>query len=363
MNQCLALIALNQVKGLGPILITRLLKSFRAEAIWQANQQELLQVQGIGPKILQGMNKVDWNQVKQEYQEAKTSEISLTPHNAANYPRMLKAIYDPPSLLYMKGSWNLQDNEKAIAIVGTRKATPYGLHNAYQLARELARNEITIVSGLARGIDIAAHRGALSARGRTIAVLGSGIKQIYPSQHKQDAINIAKNGAVISEYPLHCSPKPENFPRRNRIISGLSLGTIVIEAKIKSGAMITAYRALEQGREVFAIPGDIDRETSHGPHHLIQQGAKLIRNLDDIFEEIKCLQHKSTNAASLRNQPADLDEQEAIIWKQLRLYPQTIENIIQQAGLPAAIVANKLILMELKELITAFPGQRYAKRT
>ncbi|MCQ9208506.1 MAG: DNA-processing protein DprA [Omnitrophica bacterium] len=205
-----------------------------------------------------------------------------------DYPANLKHIYDPPATVYLKGELILEDNI-AIAIVGSRRATPYGLKNAKSLAFELAARGITVVSGLARGIDSAAHRGALEAKGRTIAVLGSGLNVIYPHENERLAEEIAKSGAVISEFQQDVGPQRYHFPRRNRIISGLSLGVVVVEAAQKSGALITANCALEQGREVFALPGKIDSWTSRGTHDLIKQGAKLVESIEDIIEELEPL--------------------------------------------------------------------------
>jgi len=205
-----------------------------------------------------------------------------------DYPTNLRYIYDPPATVYLKGNIVPEDNI-AIAIVGSRRATHYGLKNAKSLAFELAVRGITIVSGLARGVDSAAHRGALEAKGRTIAVLGSGLNVIYPKENERLAEEIAQNGAVISEFPLDAGPQRYHFPRRNRVISGLSLGVVVVEAAQKSGALITANCALEQGREVFALPGKIDSFTSRGTHDLIKQGAKLVESIEDIIEELEPL--------------------------------------------------------------------------
>lgn len=217
--------------------------------------------------------------------ENKTRTLSLLDKD---YPANLKYIYDPPSILYIKGNI-LPEDTIAVAVVGSRRATYYGLKNAENLGFQLAAGGITIISGLARGVDSAAHRGALKARGRTIAVLGSGLNKIYPRENEELVEEIAQNGAVISEFALDTPPLRQNFPRRNRIISGLSLGVVVVEAAKRSGALITANFALEQGREVFALPGKIDSFTSKGTHDLIKQGAKLVESIEDIIEELEPL--------------------------------------------------------------------------
>ncbi|UCB57420.1 MAG: DNA-processing protein DprA [Candidatus Omnitrophota bacterium] len=223
-----------------------------------------------------------------------SNKIKTLSLNDKEYPANLRYIYSPPLALYVKGNI-LAEDSIALAIVGSRKASYYGLKNAESLGFKLASQGITIISGLARGIDTAAHRGALAAGGRTIAVLGSGLNIIYPRQNKGLAEEISKNGAVISEYAQDTPPLRQNFPRRNRIISGLSLGVVVVEAAKRSGALITADFALEQGREVFALPGKIDSFTSAGTHELIKDGAKLVESTEDIIEELEALKHSSLN--------------------------------------------------------------------
>ena len=212
-------------------------------------------------------------------------EIQTVTLNGAGYPRLLAEIHAPPPVLYMKGTL-LPEDEAAVAIVGTRGATPYGLEVAGVLAGELARSGITVVSGLAEGIDAAAHEGALKAGGRTIAVVGHGLDRVYPPQHATLAARVAESGCILSEFSAGMPPLKENFPRRNRIISGLSLGTVVVEAPVKSGALITARFAMEQGREVFAVPGPAFSRQSHGAHALLQDGAKLVCRVEDILEEL-----------------------------------------------------------------------------
>ncbi len=284
--------------------------------------------------------------------------IIITP-KGPEYPLNLKDIYDPPAALYVNGTLLPQD-EAAVAIVGTRRPTYYGLQASEKLSYELASRGITIVSGMARGIDTAAHKGALKAGGRTIAVLGSGHGNIYPSENKGLYKEIAQHGAVISEFPDDTPPDRRNFPRRNRIISGLSLGVVVVEAPKKSGALITADFALEQGRDVFAMPGKAGSVTSEGTHRLIREGAKLAENAYDIIEEIegrlaKFL--KKETVPQYRN-PL-LTKEEENIFKFLTDEPKHIDTIKEESGLPVSIVTSSLVRLAVRRLAKELPGKRF----
>ena len=274
------------VEGLGCRGAHRLLETFQTpSALFSASLQELLQ-QGLPEFVAKALlsDRAKF-QAEAELAKCQQSQVQiLTTHNEA-YPQILKQIYDPPILLFAKGDVKCL-TLPSIALVGSRRATPYGVNTAEKLARELARRGPTICSGLARGIDSAAHRGALEVHGKTIAVLGSGLDHIYPRENKKMAQQIEKSGCLISEFPLGTSPSPQNFPIRNRIISGLSLGTCLVEAAEFSGSLITARLALEQGREVMAVPGNITSPNSFGPNLWIKQGAKLVQNWEDIVEEL-----------------------------------------------------------------------------
>lgn len=279
------------------------------------------------------------------------------------YPTNLKYIYDPPSTLYVKGEI-IPEDAIAIAIVGSRRASYYGLKNAESLSFELAARGITIISGLARGVDSAAHRGALKAKGRTIAVLGSGLNVIYPSENEKLAEEVSRNGAVISEFPLGTPPLRQNFPRRNRIISGLSLGVVVAEAAKISGALITANCALEQGREVFALPGKIDSFTSKGVHNLIKQGAKLVESLEDIIEELEPL--KSCQTEQIKSESSteiklNLPEEERQIYCCLTSEPLQLEEIIQKVTLSYGKLLTCLLKLEHKRLVKELPGKLFVR--
>lgn len=279
------------------------------------------------------------------------------------YPTNLKYIYDPPPALYIKGNIIPQDNI-AIAIVGSRQASYYGLKNAQELAFELAAKGITIISGLARGVDSAAHRGALKAGGRTIAVLGSGLNMIYPVENKGLAEEISQNGAVISEFSQDTPPHRQNFPRRNRIISGLSLGVLVVEAAKRSGALITVGFALEQGREVFALPGKIDSFTSQGTHDLIKQGAKLVESTEDIIEELEPLrscQINQTRSESKTKIEPNLPEEEKQVYSCLSCEPLHIDELAQKVNLSYGRLLTCLLKLEYKKLVKELPGKAFVR--
>jgi DNA processing protein len=268
-------------------------------------------------------------------------------YNDSSYPPRLKEIYDYPPMLYVRGSLLPQD-EWCLSIVGTRRATVYGRQVTEEIVTDLAQSKITIVSGLAKGIDSVAHQAALDAGGRSIAVFACGLDIVYPSENAELARHIMQQGALISEYPLGTRPKAENFPRRNRIMSGISLGVLVAEADETSGAMITARMALEQNREVFAIPGSILSPASRGPNHLIQEGAKLVRDYTDILEELNLM----TVARQMEmKEVIPASDTESLLLKHLRAEPTHVDEVCRSSGLPVATVSSTLAMMELKGLV------------
>ena len=294
------------------------------------------------------------------------SNVSLITANSSLYPKNLLNIYDFPPLLYVRGT--LIEEDINIAVVGSRIASTYGKFSTERLCREIALQGITIVSGMARGIDSAAHRGALAGKGRTIAVLGCGIDIVYPQENKKLIEEISENGAVITEFPFSTPPDGPNFPARNRIISGISLGVIVVEASDKSGSLITARLALEQGREVFAVPGSIDSPGSRGTHKLIRQGAKLIENIHDVLEEIL----PQIDKAGIRDQssklkaeskkgeiPSDLDDTQLAVLKSISGKPTDVDTIIAGTGFKANDVLNILLTLELMGHIEQLPGKMF----
>jgi DNA processing protein len=286
----------------------------------------------------------------------------LLAESEPDYPQVLRTIPDPPGLLFVRGAMVPSDG-LAVAIVGTRHATHYGLAQAERLAAGLSRAGYTIVSGLARGIDAAAHRGALKAGGRTLAVLGSGVLCVYPPEHEQLARDVAAHGAVISENPPRSPPLSGAFPQRNRIITGLSLGVIVVEASERSGALISARHAMEQGREVFAVPGRVDSRMSRGCHRLLRDGAKLVESVDDVLEELGPLATPTPAAKDdgppIRH-PAELqlNEPERAILAAITDDPVPIDEVVVATGLPVPNVLSTLSVLEMRRLIRRVGGNR-----
>ncbi|MBM4466035.1 MAG: DNA-protecting protein DprA [Chloroflexi bacterium] len=349
-------VGFSSVRGIGPMRFRALLDHFGdLETAWLADAQELKEA-GLDQRALENLVtarstiSLDKELEKIERQGARV----LTWDDPAYPPRLLN-IYNPPPVLYVKGEI-VDDDQWAVAMVGTRGATVYGKEAARQLAGDLARNGITIVSGLARGIDSEAHRAALDAGGRTIAVLGSGVDVIYPAESRKLAKTVVERGALVSEYPLGTPPEASNFPPRNRIISGLSLGVVIVEAGERSGALITGDFALEQGREVFAVPGNIFRKKSMGTNKLIQQGAKAVLSVEDILEELN-LTMVSQQAEVRAIVPEN--ETEAALLEYITSEPVHVDEIGQKSGLPIAQVSSTLALMELKGMVRQVGGMNY----
>jgi len=276
----------------------------------------------------------------------------------ADYPAQLKKLPDAPPVLYIKGTL-IPDDERALSIVGTRKATTYGRDTAHYFAKSLANHQVTVVSGLAQGIDAAAHRGALDGGGRTFAVLGSGIDRIYPREHFKMANEIVQHGAIISEFPIGAPPEARNFPRRNRIISGLSLGVLIVEAPEKSGAMITATTAAEQGRDVFAVPGNIFNAASRGTNRLIQDGAKLVMDVKDILDEFNIV-HQTVQTRVTAEKIAPANDNEIAILDYLSADPIYVDDLVRMSGLPVSVVSSTLTILELKSLIRSVGYMQYS---
>jgi len=293
--------------------------------------------------------------------------------NDAEYPQILKKIHSPPKALYINGSFKEED-DFAVAIVGSRRASRYGIEMSEKLGYDLALGGVTVVSGMARGIDSAAHRGALKANGRTIAVMGSGHGHIYPAENKELYKKIAEAGAVISEFEDDVSPLPRNFPIRNRIISGLTLGIVIVEAAKNSGALITADFALEQGREVFAVPGKISSITSKGTHELIKDGAKLVQSAEDIMEELglheiepaavaneRELMEEKISKKTARYVYNSLSCDERKVYKMLSDEPIYIDDVVKESGVELSLVSKVLLALELKRLIKELPGKQFVR--
>jgi len=350
-------VGLNTVSGIGPVRFKRLLEHFQdAGSAWQASQSEL-QAAGLDSRSIEALLATRRSlSLDSEVARLAQEGATVLTWEDEGYPSRLRQIHSSPPLLYVRGEIRPQD-EWAVAVVGTRAATRYGRQMVEEIAGDLARSGITVVSGLARGIDSLAHRAALRAGGRTIAVLGSGIDIIYPHEHRDLADKIIERGALITEYPLGTKPEAGNFPPRNRIISGLSLGTLVVEAGKRSGALITADYALEQGREVFALPGSVNSRKSEGTNRLIQEGAaKLVMSVEDILEELNLTmveRHQEVRAAV----PAD--EREARILEHVSSQPLHVDEIGQRANLPISEVTSTLAMMELKGMVRQVGGMNY----
>lgn len=351
------------VDGLKPIHRAALLRSFgTAEEIFRQTELDLASTAGIRPELACRIIQFDIRRAEKERENATKMGVKILTFPEETYPEMLRRIPDPPFVLYVRGT--LSSNEPCIAMVGSRKATPYGLNVTQYLARDLAAAGLTVVSGLARGIDARAHNSAMQANGRTAAVLGSGVDIIYPSEHKQLAEKIAAQGAIISEYPLGTPPNRENFPIRNRIISGLSAAVVVVEASVKSGSLITARMAMEQGREVLAVPGSIFNESSQGCHALIRDGAALAQNWKDVVETLpQEISEKLVLVPDESNtQASDLTEREKSIIALLSFeQPRHVDQLAGLAGMQAQEVLGALVDLELKNYISQMPGKQFIR--
>jgi DNA processing protein len=361
---------LRAIRGLGDATYFRLVQAFGSpDAILRASREELLTVgqikSSLAQAICQGPDDEAKRAVDQELKSLEALRISVIALSDPEYPTRLKTIHDPPPVLYVSGALSPTD-QHAIAIVGSRKATAAGRVFTEQLSRELASLGFTIVSGLARGVDAAAHRGALTVKGRTVAVLGCGLDRTYPPEHQALRKQVESSGAVIAELPLGSYPHGYHFPRRNRIISGMCLGVVVTEAALESGSLITARLAAEQGREVFAVPGFVKADTSRGPNALIKQGAKLVEGIEDILPELFPQLESGflTHLTSCMTPPAarpEPDEREHRVYRCLTWEGIHIDDLIEQSGLPAAEVSGLLLGLELKGLLRQLPGHSYVR--
>ncbi|MFP4660991.1 MAG: DNA-processing protein DprA [Halanaerobiales bacterium] len=373
-------LGLSTISGLGSVRINKLLSHFSSVSrIWQANEGELKQVSGIGKlakKIVEQREGFDIDKLLNQLSKDNINYITVLDEE---YPEKLKNIYDPPPVLFYKGELNFAF--PAVSIIGSRRCTTYGKKTAEKIAYQLANRGITVISGMARGIDTRGHIGALKAKGRTIAVLGSGLDIIYPPENKELFEQIQKNGTVLSEYPPGVEPLAGNFPQRNRIISGLSIGVLVIEAASRSGSLITANLALEQGRDVFAIPGNIDRPQSKGTNDLIKKGAKMVTGVEDIVEElylyknigqleskadgnkkqgIDILVNKKENNRIKSNYPELNDEEREVLEVFQKEVDLTLEQLIKLTDKSPARMNTILLKLELKGIISRSAGKKYS---
>ena len=355
-------IGLKAVPGIGNVTFRRLLERFETpEAVLCAPAAALSDVRGITPAIRAAIASGAWRSfAEEECLRLTGSGARLVTFTSTDYPKSLFEIPDPPPFLYVRGE--LRSHETAVAVVGSRRATAYGIQATTRLAEALAGHGITVVSGMARGIDTAAHKGALAANGRTIGVLGCGIDRVYPPENHALFRETAEKGCLVSEFPLGTLPLAENFPRRNRIISGLCRSILVVEATENSGSLITAQFALEHGRDVFAVPGNITFAASRGSNRLIKQGAKLVDCVEDILEE---LPGHGVTSKGPGHQPSSLrtfslTPKEAAIYELLARAPLHIDDIIAQTELTAAEVSSMLLHLELKGAVMPLPGTHYS---
>ena len=354
------------VSGVGPRILTELIARFEAPgAVLAATTAQLQQVDGVGHRLAQAIvearEKID---AATELAACHQADIQIITRSAEAYPRLLQEIPDPPGILFLQGKLQAAD-ALAIAVVGSRNATRYGLTQAQRIAAGLAQAGITVVAGLARGIDAAAHRAALGAGGRTLAVMGGGLLKIYPPEHAELAGEIREQGCLISEMPPHFVATRHSFPRRNRIISGLTLGTLVVEAAERSGALITARQAMEQNRDVFAIPGPVDSRNAKGCHALIRDGAVLVESVDDILDALGPLveENQREDGRAIRH-PAELqlNSNETSVLQAIGSEPTLIDQIVQQTKLPTQRVLSTLSVLEVRKLISRLPGGFVARR-
>jgi DNA processing protein len=363
MNEEIALLALHLVPNLGPVKIRRLRAELgSAYKVLQATSTQLRKVHGISPELDIGIRSAATDgTAEREIDKLETQGGWLLTDSHPLYPQALRQLQNAPVLLEAVGTLTDADRH-AIGIVGSRHCSYYGMETTKRFSFRLASAGLTIVSGLARGIDTAAHQAALAAKGRTLAIIGSGIGQLYPPENQTLAQRITQHGAILSEFPFDSPPNPQTFPYRNRIVAGWSTDLLVVEAGEKSGAIITANLATDQGRQVYAVPGPIDRESSAGTNRLIQQGAKLVTCAEDILEEMQNLFHFSGNGSRAESAPTlPLPPEETAILEALATGERPLEEIISNSGLTPAQTIASLLSLELKQRVRPLPGQWFTR--
>jgi DNA processing protein len=361
-----AMVGLNLIENVGPVRVRQLLEHFGdAPAIFKASRTQLLQVRGIGEETAEAIAGWEKNiDLDGELKRIAEFGCRIVTQNDPEYPELLRQIYDPPVVLYVKGEL-LPRDKNCVAMVGSRLTTHYGIEIARRLAYQLAYLGVTVVSGGARGIDSAAHQGALGAKGRTVAVLGTGINLVTPPENAKLFDQIASSGALVTQFPFNRPGDKQSFPIRNRIVAGLTLGTVVVEANLTSGALITANFANEYGRQVFAVPGRIDSPRSKGCHDLIKKGAKLCEGAEDVLSEFEYLfppSNKPASPAETAQLPAlELSENEQKVYDLLSKEQLSIDEVIRQSGLPASGASVALLSLEMKRIIRQLPGKLFVK--
>lgn len=361
MTELEAIVALNTVSSLGGVSFRKLLEAFGSpHAILAASKEKLSCV--CAEKTAHCISLLSVKAAESQLCLAAKLGLQVVTFLDPLYPPRLREIYDPPPVLYIKGSLTEADFY-SVAIVGSRRATLYGLENAKKFARELSESGFTVISGMARGIDTQAHLGVIEAGGRTVAVLGSGFAQVYPEENIDLCRQISQHGAVISEFPVETLPLRQNFPRRNRIISGLSLGVFVVEAARNSGALITARFALEQGREVFALPGDIDKPNSGGPNELIRDGAKPVHCVQDITSEFELYSgcHSRPGENATQEVCAGLSREESLIYSKFNDGPMHFDDIIEKTNIGITALSAILLKLQAAKLVRELPGKQFIR--
>lgn len=359
-----AALALSRVSGVGPVTFRTLVDALgSADAVFRAPVSVLRRVDGCPRHVADAVRAFDqWGEVDAELSRLGALGGRLLTLSGAEYPLHLRRIHDPPPVLYELGDW-LTAERRVVAVVGSRRATPYGTATAIRLAQELARAGFVVVSGLARGIDAAAHQGALAAGGRTVAVLGCGVDVTYPPEMRELKDRVRSHGSVLSELPLGAPPDPHHFPTRNRIISGMALGVLVIEAAADSGSLITAKLALEQGREVFAVPGNVGTKTSTGTNRLIKAGATLVETADDLIEQlVGQLGPAAQRRASAPTITVDLTADERRVFDLLSWEPAHVDELTVRSSVAPDRLAELLLGLELKGVAKQVPGHRYVRQ-
>ncbi|VVM04995.1 hypothetical protein MAMC_00366 [Methylacidimicrobium cyclopophantes] len=355
-----AALLLHLLPGIGSARARRLLEAFgSAEAVFAAGETALARLSGIGSKLALEIVRARPSAAQEEMARCQELGIDLLFLGEPGYPEALSEIPDPPLLLYLRGK-RPERWLRGVAVVGSRRTSVYGVETARRLSYQLAYAGIPIISGLARGIDTAAHMGALAAQGSTWAVLGCGVDRVYPPENEELARRIAQNGCLLSELPLGTSPARHTFPQRNRLISGLASGVVVVEAPMASGALLTAQCALEQGRQVFAVPGRIDNPLSAGSNRLIQQGAKLVMEAGDIASEL-ALWLPAAPVARERPLPPDLTEDERAVFEAIGLEESLFDTIVARTSLPSSAVSSTLLRLEMKRLVRRLPGNAFVR--
>ena len=360
-------LAVHRAAGIGATTFLKLLSVFGLpQEILEASYTQLADC-GLSKNSIESLLSPDWAQIEKDCAWLEANQAHVITLADAAYPELLKEISDPPPLLFVLGDKTLLSTEQ-LAMVGSRNPTPMGLQTAADFAQTLAEVGWTISSGLALGIDAASHQGALGAmNGHTIAVIGTGIDRVYPARNRDLAHQIAQKGAIISEFPLGTAPVPGNFPRRNRIISGMSRGVFVVEAALRSGSLITAKQALEQGREVFALPGSIHNPLARGCHSLIRQGAKLVETAEHIYEElIEILPYRPNIKGNSQPERANqdvrtLDKDYQTVLTHVGFEPTAVDTVVEQSGLTADAVCSMLLVLELQGYIVSTQGGHYCK--